>query len=148
MQTHSEYHTTNPEHLVCITEWKFVLNFSVSSGGAISGSGVGDLQSVGACHPYNIVIAKKLSFRVNGQQAGDGFTIKVAATGLPQPSGSVDISGVVSSLSGAIAGATFTLDVPFTDTSHTVAKTKFTSQASDAANIYTTRSSLVVTPAP
>jgi hypothetical protein len=145
MQTDSEFNIENPSALICHTQYKFVLDLSVGSAGTVKGSGTADLMDVPACpRKYDVVIVEKISFLVTGVKGKDGFTLTVEETGDFEPAGSIDLTGMLVSLSGDATSGTFTVTAPFTDASGELASNNFPRTTTAGSGIYTTENALVV----
>src|SRR4051794_13218197 len=148
MQTHSDFNIVNPSTLICQTVYDFLLDLLVAPGGAITGSGVATLTDVPSCPKQGpTVIVEKISFAVTGQMTSDGFTLIVTPTGAFDPAGSVDLTGMLVSLSGLATNNAFTVTAPFSDASHTLADAEFPRSTTAGSGIYTTENALVIVPA-
>lgn len=147
MHTHSDFNIEHPSTLICQTVYEFVLHLLVGPDGSVTGSGDADLTDVPSCpKQYNAVIVEKVTFDVNGQMTADGFTLTVTPSGVFEPAGSIDLTGMLVSLGGAATGGSFTVMAPFSDASHTLANAEFPRTTTAGSGIYTTDNALVIVP--
>jgi hypothetical protein len=147
MQTDSALNQVNPSALICETDYAFVFDLNVYPGGIVGGSADASLTDVPACpHQYNAVIVKDITFHVTGNMTSTGFTLSAAPTGAFDPAGSIDITGMLISLSGDPTSGTFTVTAPFTDATQRHAHNEFARTTTAGSGIYTTQNSLDIVP--
>lgn len=148
METHSQLNQVNPSALICETEYEFIFDLLVAPDGTIAGSGDANLKDVPACpKQYDAVIVEKISFAVSGSMTAGGFTLFATPTGAFEPAGSIDLTGMLFSLSGVATSSAFTVSAQFTDDTHTLADAEFPRSTTAGSGIYTTDNSLVIAPA-
>jgi hypothetical protein len=147
METHSELNQVNPSALICQTVYEFVFDLLVAPDGTLSGSGDANLKDVPACpKQYGTVIVEKISFGVSGAMTPGGFTLMVTPTGLFEPAGSIDLTGMLVSLSGVATSGAFTVSAQFSDDTHTLADAEFPRTATAGSGVYTTDNALAIVP--